>query len=305
MGGRKRQSLESWINECMTDVEKEGKLRMFSLVHRVSNANGVEVHSTNLGSREYKAVDLANLFQAKADSFAQDLHGPQTFVLLAFWGDKIAPEAAHPLKAESLQDGLGASSEGPDETGMRMQKMRHTDMTHNQMFAKQQHLDDYSLALLKQSYEREKTRDDYIAKLQQDNFEAFDIVKTFIQDKMMDDRKFKMEVLAFERSSNERAKWLGMAPGLANKLFGKEVFPQSTADTSLVEAILDALPESQEELMKLMSALKLKPEVLAVLMSRGQEYFENKKKAKEEIARSLPAHEDPAKDAAGGGDDVE
>jgi hypothetical protein len=90
--------------------------------------------------------------------------------------------------------------------------------------------------------------------VRRENREGFTLVKELLAAQALNRHEFKMKELEFERSTEERKKWLDFAPSLVNTILGSEVFPQSTEDTSLLESIADSL--SEEDLMKLSSVLK-------------------------------------------------
>ena len=103
-----------------------------------------------------------------------------------------------------------------------------------------------------------------------------------------------MSKLQFERDTEERRKWLNFAPPLINTLLGRDIFPQSTADTPLVESIAESLTEA--DIMKLASSLK--PELWGPLAHRFHGALQKKQLEKQRTKNLLPPL-DPEKDAAG------
>jgi hypothetical protein len=280
-----KQALESWIHEALTDADKEKPCSAFRLVHMVGSGER-EVHIPRLGSKQWLARDLAQLFRHKAESFCQEIAGVQTFCLLAYY-EKDEPEARHPFLINGDNDLHGLSTEGPDEKGLRMQGMRHlealTQLNHRSIA----HAID-TLANLNQSLMRENLE------VRRENREGFTLVKELLAAQALNRHEFKMKELEFERSTEERKKWLDFAPSLVNTILGSEVFPQSTEDTSLLESIADSL--SEEDLMKLSSVLK--PEVLGPIAARFEKHFKAKK-LKGASATKLLKSKSPEDDAAG------
>jgi hypothetical protein len=120
------------------------------------------------------------------------------------------------------------------------------------------------------------------ADLMQENRDAFAIVKEMLMKQSLDDHKLRKERLEYERSTKERAKWMTFLPALVNSLAGREIFPQGTADTALVESIADALPP---EAMGQIAAM-LPPEVMGVIAGRLTEIVERKNRERAELART-------------------
>jgi hypothetical protein len=98
-----------------------------------------------------------------------------------------------------------------------------------------------------------------------------------------------MKELEFERGSEERARIMKALPPLVNKVLGKEVFPQSMVDTSLLEGLLESADE--EQIQRIFNAVMpvLKPEQAAFLMSRFADIQESMN-ARKQAAAKQAAH---------------
>jgi hypothetical protein len=258
---------------------------MFSLVHMVGQGER-EIHTTKLGSKQWTARDLAALFRHKAESYCQEIPGVQSFCMLAFYGQD-EPEARHPFMVSGETDLGGLSTEGPDDKGWKMQGMRHleaiTQLNHRSIH----HAID-TLAKLNENLMRENLD------VRRENREGFALMKELIAAQALNKHEYRMKEMEFERSTEERKKWMSFAPSLVNTILGSEVFPQSTEDSSLLEAIADSL--SEEDLIKLTSVLK--PEILGPISARFEKHFKTKK-LKAATATNLLKGKDPADDAAG------
>jgi hypothetical protein len=286
-----KQTLEAWIHEALTDNDKIGSdgkpvaCSAFQLVHMVGQGER-EIHTTRLGSKQWLARDLAQLFRHKAEGYCQDIPGVQTFCLLAFY-EKDEPEARHPFLVNGDTDLNGLSTEGPDEKGFRMQGMRHleaiTQLNHRSIA----HVLD-TMARMNESLARENLE------VRRENREGFALVKELLTTQALNRHEHRMKELEYERSTGERKKWLDFAPSLVNTILGTEVFPQSTEDTALIESIADSL--SEEDLMKLGNTLK--PEILGPIAARFEKHFKAKK-LKSTTASKLLKSKNPEDDAAG------
>lgn len=280
-----KQTLENWIHEAMIDIDKEKPISMFSLVHMVGQGER-EIHTTRLGSKQWTARDLAALFRHKAENYCQEIPGVQSFCLLAFYEQDEA-EARHPFMVSGDTDLHGLSTEGPDEKGIRMQGMRHVEAITQLNHRSIHHVLD-TMAKMNENLMRENLE------VRKENREGFAIMKDLIAAQALNKHEYRMKEMEFERSSSERKKWLDFAPSLINTILGSEVFPQSTEDSALLEAIADSL--SEDDLIKLTSVLK--PEILGPISARFEKHFKNKQ-LKAKTATNLLKGKDPADDAAG------
>lgn len=252
-----KQSLESWIREALSDLDKEGTCSALALEHVMANGSRTEVHTVRLSGRQWKPEDLAQLFQHKADSYAQELPGVQSFCMMAFYGDRTTPEARHPFRVTGeLEYNSGLATEGPTETGARAQQMRLTEAIVQGAFG-----------MVKVAFENQNRSVEQLSRenahLRNQNVEYFNMAKDLMVEQSKGDHEFRLK----EISAQERAKLFGYIPALANTVFGKEIFPQSTADTAIIEQLLVALTP---EKVKALAAI-LPPKVWMALASRLEE----------------------------------
>lgn len=290
MATRKRMTLDSWIRDALADEKDDKKCSMIALVHMIG-ATPRELHHVKFGSKAPStAEDLADMFRSKAEGYAQDLSGTQTFQLLAFYGSK-EPQAFMPFIVQPATDAFNPlPSEEASDRGRLQQTMRRDEMVFQQMLRQQQVLNESAgtqiTMLLRQN-----------AELMAQNHASFAMVKDILMQKALDEHNYRMEQLAFERSSGERKKWLSMAPLLINSVTGKEIFPQSSADTVLIEQIAEKI---DPEIMPLIGQV-VPPELMAPLMARLEEVTKRKNKAAENATHALTAPKgNPEDDTVGG-----
>lgn len=284
-----RKSMDVWIREALADSDKDGKCTMLALVHMVG-IQQKEIHTTKFsGGRSWTEQDLATMFRGKAETYAQDIPGVQSFQLLAFYGERSSAEAFFPFIINIATDFGGLSTEAPTDTGRLQQIMRREEMLIGQVYRRQQVMDDFTIRMMAQMGNTIET-------LTRENRDAFDIVKEMLMTRALDDHNRKMQQLQFERDSGERKKWMSWVPALANTILGREIFPQSTADTSLVESIADALTE--QDIVKLAGSMK--PELWGPLAARMQSYMQKKNEEERNLKQlSEMSSSDPEADAAG------
>lgn len=286
-----RKTLDRWIDEAMTDPEKK-RITRFTLVHMVG-MQYQEIHTvrfTDKGGHEAKS--LATMFRGKAETYSQDLPGVQTFVLWAYYGAE-EPEARMPFMVNVEMDSRGASglsTEPPTEQGQTMQKMRQSEAMFQQVYRRQQTMDEFSLRMI-------EVQGKMIDRLLHENMDHIKIATDMLVNQQLNDHTRRMEALQFERSTSERKKWMQFAPVLINTLLGKEVFPQSTEDTALIEGLAESV---DEELLGKLMGVGIPDALMGPLASRVQRALEKKRKETEAI-RALPVYRGKPEDDITGG----
>ncbi len=274
----------------MSDPDKEGSCIALSLVHMVG-ASDKEIHTVRLIGKALLHRDLADLFQKKADAYSQDLPGVQTFCLLAFYGDNDKePQARHPFTVTGdlgLGDGSGLLTEPPTQNGLLQQMMRHTESMVQLTYRATAQVQD-TLIRSNDSQARQ------IHDLQEENYRMLEVLKTYILDRENHRHDHEMKELEYQRSSAERQKWLALAPSLVNQILGKQIFPQNTEDSALIEAAAEHL--SREDMQKL--AAKLPQEIMLPLLKRFEGHVKKQRVTREESLRLMEGSDAEA-DAAG------
>ncbi len=264
----KRQSLDAWIADALATANTgQETVSAISLVH-MRGAGEVELHTTKFGGKAWSAKDLAEMFQGRADSYAQDLPGVQTFCLYVFYASSANEiRDRHPFTANGVTDYGGLMTEAPDDRGMRQQGMRLTEAIVVNTFRQ-------ISTVFQASQSTVEMQGREIRELRQENREMFIMVKDMLVERDRNEHERQMKRLEFERSTEERKKWLAFVPPLCNQVLGRQVFPQSTEDTALVESIAEAL--KPEDFAKL--AAVIPPSMMGPLAGRFQQYEESKAK---------------------------
>ena len=277
-----KQSLESWIQEATNDPDKEDPCTHMALMHVLTGGAKDEVHTSRF-SAELTVARLAQLFLHKAAARAQDLPGVQMFEVWAFYGGKPEPGARFPFTVGGRTDFDGLQTEGPTTQGLVQQAMRHSEVM-AQTFVKQTAMLFEMQARTMCMVESQNTR------LIAENQKAFESIKEAIIMQAQGSHEIRMKELEYQRSTEERAKLLSFAPALVNTVTGKEIFPQATADSSLIDTIADNLSEEQLEMLPAV----LPPEVVGPIAARVTKRLEARRESDERIAKiseNLPPEE--------------
>lgn len=286
---RHRQTLEQWIHEALTDEDKGKPCSALSLVHR-SGPREQEIHTTHLGTRQWSAQDLAKMFLGKAENYAAELPGAQQFNLLAFYGGNPQWEAIKPFMIAGMEELPGMATEPATKEGMVAQAMRHNEAMMQFMMKQTQVLTSAMNGMFDQVVRENMS-------LRKENQDATIIVRDAMLKLTGQRDEAAMKRLEFQRASEERAKWLSFGPAFINTILGREVFPQGTADSALIDAIAENL--SEDDIRKLAATGVIKPEVWGPLAARMSKTLERKRLAREQAAEALK-DVDPEVDAMGG-----
>lgn len=274
-----RTTLDKWLSGVMDDPAQE-KCSRITVVH-MQGMQHIEIDTLKMqeGTQHDPKV-LAQRFRGKAESYAQDLPGVQTFNVWVFYGGSNEPGARQPfvvnVQSDHLQGGL--STEPPDATGQIMQRMRHNEALMQQVYRRQQTMDDLSLR-------RDQFNEQIRGNLMRENMEMFTTLKDCLMQLGSQQHERSMALATFNRSSEERKKWLSFAPLLINQILGKEVFPQSVEDTILIEKIAENV--TPEHIAMLSNLPGLTPEILGPLQSRIEKYLRGQREEQERM-RALP-----------------
>lgn len=284
-----RKSLKSWIEECLSDTEKGGPCSCLSLIYKKPEGGSKEIHSLKLGGKTHDPEQLSNMFKGKAETYAQDLEGIQRFSLIAFYKSTHEPEAELPfiIVDGELSSRTGRSvKEDPTATGLMAQFMRHLERKDESLidvvkgFAAVT-LNNHQLMVTENQRLREEVND------------AYSIVREMVLERRKEDHDMRMKEMQFARESEDRKQLFKTLPALANTVAGREVFPQSVADTALIEGLGEHI--APDDIKKLVDLGVIKAEVAGPLIARLAEIQERKNKEAEAV-KQLP----PAKNTNGG-----
>ena len=271
MAGRK--TIAMWIREALSDGDKDDAFSAISLVHMRGNAAD-EVHSKK-ASAGWNIGEVADMFQSKAETYAQDLPGVQTFKLLAFYGSN-EPKAFYIFTVNGLATHEGLATEAPTPAGSLQQTMRQNEI----MFQANQR---QMMLIMDQTYRFMHSMSERELKAREEADEAREIVLQVVRDKIELDHSRIMAEHKYQRETGERERMLALLPSLANTITGREVFPQATADTELLEKIALSVPPEYVQAI----AGQLPPAVAGLVMERFAKVYEDRDKA-QKLKGSLP-----------------
>lgn len=288
------QTIEQWIIEqhaAGTVEEGYGTLTMLSLVH-VKGIAEQEVHTVRLTTgKKWTHKELATLFQKRAEQYCEQLSGVQLFYILAFYENRTESQARKPYRVNGSTDLLETmgGTEGPTGAGLTQQAMRHMESVYQ-----------LSIRAMASAYQAQENAMNRLAqmneKLLHETSEAREIVTTLMLEKSNKAHEYRMDELKYIRGSEERTKLLTQVPALVNTLFGREIFPQNTEDTALLNAIAEEM--DMPRVQKLMTSGVFSPKLMGLLATRMERYLTNQN-AKEAMVIRQTKGIDPEKEVMG------
>jgi len=291
----RRNPLTDWIKFATSDLDLvvAGPCTALALVRVIRDVD-TEVHTTELKGGNYTPEQLGEKFYAIAREHCKDEPGVEhRYKLLAFYGGSNQPKTDKTFAISPYGDPADTLNELPDSRGAHAQGMRHTETFFQGAVGLIKHTT-MSLA--------EENKD-----LRRENREMLGVMRDMMM--QMADNRFnhEMQLLTYQRQSSERQQMISFAPALVNAILGKEVFPQSTADTALIESLAGNITEEQiQKLAGVAGEGGISPEVFGPLAMRIHKAMKDKREAKEKARTHLALvkvdpNKNPEDDAAGEG----
>jgi hypothetical protein len=285
---KRYKTLEQWVRETLSDSKehpetgKEGSCTAMALLYMQPQGGSKELDAIRLTGKTWNPKDIADRLRGKAETYAQDMGGQQTFQIHAFFGSR-EPQAFHNFRVVDGEIASGGTDRGvkenPDSTGLVAFTMRHLERT-------QEMFQSLAQGFVARSVEREQRLYDREDKMREELHDATLIIREMIMDRRKDVFEMEMQRAKFARDSDNQTRMFQQAPGLINTIAGQEVFPQPVADKTLVDQLCEKVaPENVDQLV----ALGVIPiEMAGPLKLRIGQYREEQAK-KVEAIKSLPA----------------
>lgn len=280
-------TIDQWISEVLADKTKDGPCTLVTCVHKESQTER-EVFSIKVEpGQKWDSVELAKLFQRKAEMHVQGLAGHQQFYMHAHYANRVEYQARLPFSIAGQSEVSYGTTEAPTAEGRTQQGMRWGE-TGYQLWAQQA----MNLARVQSDLLNQLANDR--SKLQSENIELISVFKELIMKQAAQNHEFEMQKLKMQRD-NELYKTAGqLLPVAVNALAGKEVFPQSTADSALIESLLENMKE--KDIQTIMS-MSLPEHIKAALAQRATEYFKKKNEAEQTAIAAVRDRNDPILDS--------
>lgn len=246
-----RKSLAGWLDDALRDPDKQSEPAQITLAHATVTSGGhtvlKDLHNIRRLPEDNKPWDadvIGKMFQTKAEVYAQDLDGTQKFVLIVkYKNDKLDADAEHPFNITG-DKGFQSLSSYPAHEGGRQALGQDLLLSMARGFFGMM---DAGNARYERLFDR---MENMLNHSQNENREMFVLLRESAMREAQMKADHQMKVLEYQRSSEERKLILTLAPSLINTIAGREIFPQNTEDTALMNTIALNLPEEMIEKLK-------------------------------------------------------
>ena len=298
-------ALGEWLAQAVSDPDKEGGCIAFVMHHTLAGGKrGDFVHKTARGSGEWDLKKVEEVLDAKARMFVQEKPGRQVFRVYPFYGPgagaasgtKEAGEAGYfEFSRERQEEGVGGLTEEPDVRGQTSQQMRHNEALGALYISGMNQLMGHVLEHNRQLAEE-------AMHLRRDNAQNFETMKGMVLQVESHAHEMRMREMEFDRTSVFYKKAMEVAGPILNTVTGREIVPQSFADSQLLEAVILHMADQKDgtddgaAMEKLLSTFPT--HIQAAIMAKGAETLKKRRLAEEQM-RELNPFRDPASDAAG------
>lgn len=296
MGAKK--TLAQWIRDQVAVLEWESEnttsqCTALSLVrfHDVSQIGHVEIRGIRISSaKPVNESQLAEFFTSLAETDSQTSQNVVYYAVLSFFAGKETPQGRYPFEMQGASIVGRGGVEPPTPDGERMQRMRQNEGLYG-----------FSLSMVRESFSALLSTNRILSeennRLRHESIDTLELARETILRQAAASHELKMQELQFARSTEERKKIMQLGPVVINKLFGKDVIPTGTADTSLFEALANDLsPEELTMMLTFLQGRNIKPEIIGLIADRFTVLIEDKRKA-EKLAKGV-SHGSTANDSS-------
>jgi hypothetical protein len=285
----KAKTLEQWLSFALgtADFIKEdgtpGVCVGFSL-HHVNGSVEKEIHGMSVAGKTFndsQVKQLAEMLEGLAQTDAQSLPGLQRYIVYALYDGFSAPKARYPFAVNGhISNRPGDfSTEPATPEGRLTQRMRHDEAYSQLLIMGTGQLVQAQANLI-------RLQGDRLDQTMRENRDMLEHTVQMLMEQATQNREHDLKVLAFERNTKMLQGMAKVAPAMLNTITGKEVVPQSTVDTQILETIADVLDENT--LAQLAPVLaKVPPEMQGVLFSRLEQITKKKEAEKQRVDKAL------------------
>jgi hypothetical protein len=295
------QVLERWIHSVLVGDIRQSEAKECThlvLMHKIGESEDLVVKIPITEGQTSTPQEYAKTFMGYAEDDAHDLQGQQEYALKAFYGrDEYSGRHVFRVIGKGQTEGE-YQTDPPDRRGQTQQLMRGTEL----MFTTSWQFAMKMMNIAKDlTEEMAKDRREAVA----ENRDMMVLVRDLVLAQTAENYKAQLDIINAERNAKLAESAVKALPSLANQAFGKEIFPQSHADTELITMIAENI-EDEKQLAGI--SMFLPKEVAALVINRFTEIIREKRKKKEaaEAAAKLLAQknatpEDETDDKPNGG----
>lgn len=250
---KRRQTVDTWVQTVIAEVVDGRQCSAVTCLHLKGVGGATEEVVTRPLEGPVNVKELADHLVSRAEGFAQELAGLQTFKLLAFYGTSEPHNPFHFTVSDgtvmSRTEAMQTAHE-PTPMGLLGQLMKHNEALMQQNMALTQSHTQLTQGVLAMCLGPQGV----IAQSRQSELECIAVVKDATLSMLKERKEARLEEAKAAQDLQTRKAIIDALPHMVNRWTGHEVFPE----TANKAAIIDKL------------AFRIKPQDLEMLVAMGK-----------------------------------
>lgn len=274
--GKRRQTVDMWVQTIIAEVIDGRPCSAVTCLHLKGMGGATEeVVTRPLTDGPINVKELADHLIGRAEGFAQELAGLQTFKLLAFYGTDEPRNPFHFTVSDgtvmSRTEAMQTAHE-PTPTGLLGQLMKHNEQLVQQNMA----LTQANMLLSQNVLTMCLGPQGIMAQSRQSELEAIAVVKDATLGMLKERKEARLEELQAIQNLQTRKAIMEAIPHMVNRWTGHEVFSETANDSAIITKL--AMKVTPQDLDMLVQMGKLSQEEALLLSARFAAIVEAKKK---------------------------
>lgn len=285
---KRRQTVDMWVQSAIADVIDGRQCSAITCLHLKGMGGATEEIVTRPLEPPVNVKELADHLVGRAEGFAQELAGLQTFKLLAFYGTAEPHNPFHFTVSDgtviSRTEAMQTAHE-PTPTGLLGQLMKHNE----QLVQQNMILTQANMQLAQGVLGMCLGPQGVIAQSRQSELEAIAVVKDATLGMLKERKEARLEELKAVQELQTRKAIVDAIPHLVNRWTGHEVFSEQSNDSAIITKL--AMKVTPQDLDMLVQMGKLSQEEALILSARFAAIVEGKKKELDAL-KVVPSEEE-------------
>jgi len=285
--GKRRQTVDTWVQTVIAEIIDGRTCTAVSCLHLKGMGGATEEVVTRPLEGPINVKELADHLIGRAEGFAQELPGLQTFKLLAFYGTAEPHNPFHFTVSDgtvmSRTEAMQTAHE-PTPTGLLGQLMKHNEqlVQHNMVLTQS------NMQLAQSVLGMCLGPQGVIAQSRQSELEAIAVVKDATLGMLKERKEARIEELRAVQQMQTRKAILDAIPHMVNRWTGHEVFSDTANKAAIVDKL--AMKVTPQDLELLVQMGKLTQEEALVLSAQFAAIVEAKRKELQAL-KTVPSEE--------------
>jgi hypothetical protein len=285
---KRRQTVDTWVQTVIAESVDGRQCTAVTCLHLKGVGGATEEVVTRPLEGPVNVKELADHLVGRAEGFAQELPGLQTFKLLAFYGTAEPHNPFHFTVSDgtviSRTEAMQSAHE-PTPTGLLGQLMKHNEQLMQQNMVLTQSHTQLAQGVLAMCLGPQGV----IAQSRQSELEAIAVVKDATLSMLRERREARLEEVKGMQELQTRKAILDALPHMVNRWTGHEVFPDTANKAAIIDKL--AFKITPQDLEFLVQMGKLTQDEALILSAQFASIVEAKKKELDAL-KSAPSEED-------------